>query len=432
MEKIGLINELYFYAMCGTKPAVPDYVYIMRDEVVPDKLRDALRIVIGGFRYFGLRPLTDREGSLWFEHNEIKPEVYPEGRETIFGTDESNGYLFVVGYINREIHLHVFHGIADGRAISSFGSSLIYQYLVLSGKVRDEEAPVMLREAIQDTSETEEYFDRCLEYSSKFPKGSVMSVPGEVFVIPEERQYYDSDSSRCFEIVWPAEEYKNACNKSGGTALTFMAAVITTAIYRLYDVKGQTVTFNVPVDMRQILNIRPAGNYTTNIKLPYTGDGNCTFDEMIRLYKNEMDVRLKPGNLIANALGSKEVLEELTNIPINDRDELDRLHAGLKAGTKADSTMLLSNIGIFRMPDSMRDQVTDFRFRAVNIAYVPDAFMVTMGDKGRLFVGQNYEDTKLLECICRVMKEHGVAAGLNDFGCFTADPVLPYLFKKIV
>ena len=124
------------------------------------------------------------------------------------------------------------------------------------------------------------------------------------------------------------------------------------------------------------------------------------------------------------------MLEELTSIPLDDRDELGRLHKTLKAGTKADSTMLLSNIGVFRMPEGVQDQVSDFCLKAVNIAYVPDAFMVTMGDTGRLFVGQNYEDTKLLKCICKIMKDHGVAAVLKDLGRVTADPVLPYKFKR--
>lgn len=432
MEKIGLNNEMYFYVMCGMKPAVPDFIYTMKSEVNPDILRDALRLVLKRFHYLRQRPVVDDDGNLWLEQNDALPEVYPYGEKTVkLGTDESNGYLFRISCANSDICVSIFHGLADGRAMNNFALSLIRQYLILSGEKIDAEDMVITPESKEDPSERDDFFKKCLELYKECEGEVNIKAPEEVFVIPGKRQYYDLNSSRCFEISYKADEYKDACKAAGASALTFMQAVITEAICRMYDVSGKAVTFNVPVDLRGMALSRSQANFTTNISIQYReGEGN-SFEEMIRVFEAQMDDRVKLKYLLANVKETEEGLKGLTAIPLNDRQKIEKLHDDLKVNTVGGSTMLLSNIGVIKMPKDLAEHIKGFRLVSVNLAYAPDFYMVTMGDTGRLFIGQNYEDTGLLECMIKVFSEHGVTAELKDNETISAYPVLPYLFGRV-
>lgn len=98
--------------------------------------------------------------------------------------------------------------------------------------------------------------------------------------------------------------------------------------------------------------------------------------------------------------------------------------------TKANTTLMLTNIGLIRMPAGMEEYVTDFEPVAVNIEYSPAFCMITIGQTGRLLVSQNYDDTKLLKEIAGILRENGVEAGLVDCGMIMVDTVEPYLFEK--
>ena len=106
---------------------------ILKEEIKPEKLQEALDIVLPKFDGFNLRL---RQGVFWFyfeENGKKAPRVRKEDNYPcrFIVQNKNRSYMFRVTYYRCRINLEVFHVLTDGMGGINFLKELTYQYLRL-------------------------------------------------------------------------------------------------------------------------------------------------------------------------------------------------------------------------------------------------------------------------------------------------------------
>ncbi|MBO4395067.1 MAG: hypothetical protein J5819_01820 [Eubacterium sp.] len=434
MNDIGAINTQYYYFGSGVKSATASYIYKLDRTIDADILAQATADVVKRYHYFKLRPFLDEKGSLVFRENDVPPRVFPDdGTVLNLGTDETDGYMFRVLYGDDYIRVMAFHGMADGRGINAFGLSIVYQYLTLCGIDMEPEGMVVTPDTPVDATETDDFISRCTEAAAGMESAEAAKYKCDrVFVTPEDHEFYGTGKSKKVKITWRAGDLIDLCHRVNGTPVTVLSALIGMAMHRIFTVGDDVIAPNVPVDLRPILNSAAQSNFTTNITLPYRNEYvDLPIEEQVEALREMLGSQTKKELLVSGMDGFAAFIEGLKQIPLHDEDALDAFHKKMAAGTKANTTYLLTNVGVFRVPSKMQPHVLDFDGIAPNLEYSPVYALMTMGDSGRLIISQNSESVILPEEIVRILGEYGVAAELEDHGPIWTDSVRPHLFSRI-
>jgi NRPS condensation-like uncharacterized protein len=105
----------------------------LTEEIQPEKLQEALDIVLPKFDGFNLRL---RRGIFWFYFEENGKPAPKVREETMFPCqfirfNRNHSYMFRVTYYGKRINLEVFHVLTDGMGGLNFIRELTYQYLRL-------------------------------------------------------------------------------------------------------------------------------------------------------------------------------------------------------------------------------------------------------------------------------------------------------------
>ena len=432
MRDIGVTNSQYYYICSGEKSATASYIYTLDRAVDADILREAVRHMVKRYHYFRLKPFVDENGGLFFEDNEAEPEVYPDdGTVLHLGTDETNGYMFRVLYKDNYIRVMAFHGMADGRGINAFGLSIVYEYLTLCGIAIDSEGMITTLKTPVDETELDDFVKRCGKAAKTVGEPSGKYEPHDIFVTPEERTHFGTTKSRKVKVSWKVQELLKLCHELGGTPVTVMTAVLGMAMHRIYDMGDAVMTPNVPIDLRPLLKSNAQSNFTTNVPLAYPPEyAALPLDEQVARLKEMLKIQTRPENLLTGMGPFERFLSEVMQAPLHDKKALDELHAAMAEGSKASTTLLLTNVGVFKLPKDMQPYVLDYDGIAPNLEYSPVYALMSMGDTGRLLICQNYDSLALPEEICKVLGEHGVKAEVEDCGLIWCDAVEPYLFAR--
>lgn len=431
MRDIGPVNTQYYYFGSGIKSATASYIYRLDAAVDADKLRQAVGEVVKRFHYFRLRPFLDDKGGLYFMENSIPPRVYEDdGSVKCLGTDETDGYMFRILYGKDHIRVMAFHGMADGRGINSFGLSVVYRYLELCGFEMDPEGMITTVDTSVDETETDDLVKRCTEAAAGV-SGVGKYKTEKVFVTPEAHEYYGTDSSKKVLLSWKAKDLIDLCHRVDGTPVTVLSSLIGMAIHRIFPVGEDTVSPNVPVDLRPVLKSAAQSNFTTNITLPYlTEYVSMPLEVQVAELKKMLASQTDKSVLISGMEGVPGFLEGLKRVPLNDESALASFYGKMAEATMANTTYLLTNVGVFKVPTKMQPHILDFDGIAPNLEYSPVYALMTMGDSGRLIISQNSESVVLPEEIVKIMGENGVKVDLKDCGPVRTDSVMPYKFAR--
>ncbi|MBQ6772520.1 MAG: hypothetical protein IJP48_00500 [Synergistaceae bacterium] len=418
--ELGYNDKLFLFTSKGDKAAVVEFHCVLDVPVILEKLKEAVRMTLNRFPYFRVRPFLDEKNdALIFEENTSEVPVFAvEGsiKEYFhFGSDETNGYLFCVYAYEKENAFTVAasHVIGDVRGEFFFMRLLMYYYLKLSGCEVDP-ALVPYSEADNlDESAYENFCDAC-EKIQAVPDEADNTTPEPAFKIPENPVYSGTAYTRDFAVVWKNSEMLNAVHSLETSFVCFVNAVIAEAIYRNYDVQNKIIAAGVPVDMRDMMHSKSQLNFTNNITLNYESSyASMSMKEKTQLLRSQLKAKTKLNNLAAGAKGWNSMLDAVMKMPLNEQIKI--FESMYKYVMR---TFLLSNIGAVKFPDDIQAHLKDFMMYLTNLEDTPAYFLISQGENGMLLACQNYDDTKILESICDILKDYGVKAEVVDKGKF--------------
>lgn len=330
------------------------------EKVNPEILQTALTQTLPRFPTFGVRM---QKGLFWyyFEQNLKKAAVLLESAPICRPIDlrETNGYLFRVNYYNARISLEVFHVLSDGTGASAFLKALVFNYLALLGK------PVVADDGILDgqscpaLGEIEDsflkYFDQKAVSSRKESKAYQLKGTR---IAP---QYV-----RLTQGILRPGAFKSLAESCASTVTEYSAALIISAIYEM-QLKGrgnrQPVKISIPVNLRKHMESNTLRNFSSYVNVGMTFDsGEYTFEQILESVKEQLRNDVKREKLLekigANVSAERSPFVRfaplfLKNIALRTAYSL--------YGEKLVTTTL-SNLGVVRVPDSMKSSIRRFDF----------------------------------------------------------------------
>ena len=127
--------KIYPAIISPRQPSVFRLSCTFTEEIDPSILQTALNVTIT--RYPGFC-MTLKRGAFWFYFEEMEktPLLKPEQKYPcqMVDPEEEGGFLFRVTWFKKRVNLEVFHVISDGTGGLEFLKTLVYYYLLLSGK----------------------------------------------------------------------------------------------------------------------------------------------------------------------------------------------------------------------------------------------------------------------------------------------------------
>lgn len=330
---------------------------IMRDEVDSEALKLAVRKLRYRFPTFYVR-LSD--GFLW-KHFKAAPvdvdEIVVHDSEFCSPVDAETKYapLFKVHYRKNRISLDIFHGVTDARGAVVFLKTLIAVYLTALGFEIPATQGVL---SLDDEPTQEELTDGYIKFYDK-SKGKVSRSEMAAY------QHYVKEDDGAFTIMQgraSVAQLKAVTKSLGVTVTEYLAAVYCYSYYLNKATKSKKpIKIQFPVDLRNVFGLQTLRNFSLvlTITLP-NREEEYSFNEVL-------DIAVKE---IAKAK-DKELLQKMLNTNASDAQMLITRYspsvlkkpfilAGFLLYGERLMTSPISNIGVVRVPDEMKEHILYF------------------------------------------------------------------------
>lgn len=421
---IGGNNKMFLLLSNNGKAAVIEYRYRLREDISREDLIKATRDAVDAFPYYSLKPVIDQKGRLDMVPNDNDLPVFiKDGTIRSLGSSDTNGYLFRVLYDGDEIAVEASHGIGDGRGIMAFSQTLVYYYLLHTGKDVDPEGMLYTKEDLKDNTITDNLLDRISEVTPA-DEETVPHEEYQPFGPTEEKALLNTPDTQRLVISWDSGKLIGKIKSLGATPLVFFHDLIAHTIYEYYDTGDKTVIGDVPVDLREKLGSRAQSNFTVNISIPIER-GFFDLPDSER-YQKLSDMLKERTSLEYLAYKMKEFgafSAMLDQLPLNDDSFMKQMGDGEQGAPAPQRSYLLSNIGLMRLPRSVMEYVRDFDIYFTNLEPTPVYTMLTYGGRGMLIIGQNYADTGFARTLYEKLLKMDVDVSFRDDGVFCMDDV---------
>lgn len=252
----------------------------LTEEIDPEKLQEALSIVLPKFAVFNSRL---QQGIFWyyFETNGKKaPKVVKEATFPCqyIADNKNRSYLFRVTYYHTRINLEVFHVLTDGMGGINFLRELTYQYLRLVHPELREKLGDSL--SSQTSLNTEDSFVKNYKRSNEraYKKGKAYLVKGEKMPTGEMGIIHG---------YMKIPELKECCHQYGVSINEYLVAVFIWSVYQecLHGMPGkEPINCAVPVNLRPYFQSVTTKNFFVMVTAVFEPEKESyTFEEMLKI-----------------------------------------------------------------------------------------------------------------------------------------------------
>lgn len=342
------------------RPSTFSLVAVLNEPVDRDILQHAVNQILLRFESFNVKL---KRGIFWYylEKNNRACIVEPEPPYFLKHIEEkdNNGYLFRVFYKENRINMTMFHALCDGTGGLDVFKSLVYEYLLLSGKDVKPDDKIITCTTPYTMAETNDSFN-ALDYKTKDkPKK-------EVSAFKTDGTNFAWDGCGIINGIVAVDELKKECKKYNTTITVYVAALYMHCLYIAFikgkRVKNKNIKLLIPVNLRKWYPSETLRNFAMFVRLRHDFEEEITFEDCIEVCKKQMEEGLTKEKLDAQIWSNVKTEKNpfLKIIPLAIKDFVMRAAYG-KVGDNL-HTSNLSNLGIVDLPDSMKPHVKDFAF----------------------------------------------------------------------
>ena len=352
--------QIYPAIISPRQPSVFRLSCTFDEEIDPEILQTALNVAVKRYPSFAM---TLKRGAFWFYFEELEttPELHPETGYPcqIVDPEQEGGFLFRVTWFRNRVNLEIFHVIADGTGGLEFLKTLVYYYLLLSGKdVRPGENVLTLRTK-PTPEEQENSFLRY--YDPKIPSDRSDSAALHYRGTP-----LPSGHSRALHLRAEAAQLLQLSHETGVTLTEYLTTVLLRSFFTIMKDKTDSdkpVKISVPINLRKLFPSRTMRNFTyfANIGEPLSA-ADEPFETTAENVKTMLRTMCMPESLISriNPNVSSEKNPLLRAAPLS----LKKLVLREAHHILGDNlfTASFSNLGIIRLDPTMEKHIRGFDF----------------------------------------------------------------------
>lgn len=375
---------------------------ILTEAVNPDILQQAVDIVIKRFPVFAVKLGS---GIFWnyLYENKRQLEVQQEQQYPckVMDPRENNGFMLRVLYFNHRIGVEIFHGLSDGLGALEFLKTLVYQYLLLSGKDVKDEGLILLPETIPDPLEAEDSYQK---YYHKLDIGKIEiekphTIKGTLF------EPYGHHTTQVMVSASALIER----TKAMGTSLTVLVtALLIKAIY-LEESKHQEIThpiiIGIPVNLRRMFPSKTLRNFYAGTRIIADMTSNMNLEDIIKLVEGQLKGNLTKEHLqIMLNLASSIRFEQIPGLKFVPLFFKNRFIQHLYKRFGDATTINLSNLGRITLPTSMEPYIEKMEIISYPKETTPiNCAMGSAYDQLNISFVRNIVEADIIERFCELL-----------------------------
>ena len=151
-------GKIFLYCTPNDCACVPRHTIQMSEPVRPDVLQQAVKAALLRFPHMMIG-IEATDTQLRYRINVAEPVVLPfDGlwKRYCIGTEDTNGFLFLVGYQDDKIYMEYQHSTSDGRGFEEFIRCVLFNYLKLCGKPVENDGTVRGLDSVYTIEESDD------------------------------------------------------------------------------------------------------------------------------------------------------------------------------------------------------------------------------------------------------------------------------------
>lgn len=339
---------------------------VLNEVIDPNILEDAIKGVMPRFSCYNVKLKT---GLFWYylEKNKEYPKVKEESPFLLspINSKENNGFLFRFSYYEKRITLEVFHALTDAFGALQFLKSVVYNYLVLSGKSIDSKGVALSYgerfEEIQDSFIRN--YDKHIKTKYKDNKGLLI-----------KGTKYEEDWISLINGKLDSDKLKEVANKYDTTITEFLVACLYQSAINtknLFQKTKHPFQIFVPINLRKIFPSHTLRNFSLYITSKIDIYKETTFEEIIGVVKEsfskQLDVDLLKARVAANVNIEKNFFLRL--VPLFIKSFLLKIGYNFIAGEA--NSLTISNLGKVELPPDLARYVERIQFQNIGSSKTP-------------------------------------------------------------
>jgi len=414
-------------AMAENNSTVFRGAVILTEPVDPGKLQQAVDIVLKRFPSFAARLGNGLFWNYLYENNNrliVEEErTYPSA---VINPKDNNGFMIRVLYYDRRLSVEVFHGLTDGIGALEFLRTLVYQYLLLTGKPVDDEGLILLP---QDEPRAEEVEDSYRKYyeALRIPKTEIEKphqIKGTSF------KPYGHNVTHFVLSTAGLTRYA----RSMKTSLTgYLASLLIQAIYSeesRHNPVTKPIIIGIPVDLRRVFPSRTLRNFYIGTRLIVPMAPNRTLedlvDEVTSQLKQNVSKECLQFMLAATTSVRYERIPGVRIAPLVLKNVFIRQMYRHFGDT---TTMNLSNLGKISWPSSVEKHIHAMEFVSYPKANTPiNCAVGSCNDRLNISFIRNIVEDGVIRRFAELLSSHtGLEVEIysNNWGTQESHPLYP-------
>lgn len=333
---------------------------LLKENIDPNILKKA---TIDALKRFPSLCVKLKRGAFWYylEHNYNTP-IIEEEDPYLFNSvhiHTHNGFMFTVSYFGRRISLEMFHALTDGTGASEFLKTIVYYYLIHTGKDIKNDGSVQTDEVEKLSAETLDDFNE--NYESK-----VKAPDKEPRAFQIKGKHYKDNWTGLVQLIAEVDNLKQVAHKYDATITGLMGAVILYSLYNVYFKDKKTPKHNLrlflPINARKYFNSHSMRNFMLYTRT--TGEfrnKSLTFENVVDYVKDtlsKVNRDLLMRQLVSNVNIEKNFLVKILPLPIKNFI----MRIAYKMHGQDSNTVSFSNLGKLTIPEDMSPFIERFEF----------------------------------------------------------------------
>ncbi len=330
-------------------PKIFRFSVLLKENINKESLQKALNKTLEDFPIF---KSILKKGLFWYylEKTNYNPIVLEEKNNPC--EKLNTPLLFEVTYYKNKINLEVYHALSDGAGCITFFENLIYNYLKIEYKLKD-------NTIITKSSEYEKEIDSFSKYYN--PKNKIkIKTKEDAYQLKGE--WYPFSQLRIITGITNTNKLKEIAHKYNTTITGLLISIILKSIEPLLSIKDKEkpISITVPIDLRKYFPSKTVRNFfnVTNITYKFTNN-----ESPLEKIVEEVNKQLK------ESLTKEAIDQNMTKLIWLENFFLIRLiplfikNIVMKYSykfTRKKQTLGLSNVGIIKLPTICKPYIENF------------------------------------------------------------------------
>lgn len=388
------------------------------EEILPDILQNAVEWALNTFPYYSC---VMKKGVFWYylEESDLSPIVKKESKmpcSSIYDKDRPK-LLFEVSYYKRRINLEIFHVLSDGTGAMQFLKTIIAKYLLLKHPTKISGG---LSELDYPASQNQKISDSFRKYYKKNIKTKRLK-PDKAFHLSGFKR--DPEQLQVIEGIVSVKKLIEISKIYNTTLTVFLTAIYIQAIREEISIsmENRPVVLMIPVNLRHYFPSETVRNFFGMIRVEYdfSKQGDSFQDILTSVNKNfKTELTKEKLSTRMNALSALEHNPFAKIAPLPFKNFVMNI---ARSFSEAKETAVISNIGIVKMPDELKDYVDKFSVSTSTTKL--QLCLCSYNDKLSLSFSSYFISTDIQMRFFRYISNLGVNIEIRSNDCFLKNEI---------